>query len=341
MQKNDWQEISQFQESSDSPGFLLWQIYLLWKRKIEAALLPHNITHVQFVLLAGLGYLTKKGISASQKDLAKFTSCDINMTSQVLRELEKKQLITRIQKAGDDRTKYPILTDEGLNKLASSIKDVENVDQEFFGILGNKQNDLIAFMQNLLNTPDNSDIKVANQKPLSSSLNFIPLSQSHFYLLYKWINTPHVTSWWGENKLWPISAIEEKYLSYTNNCKEIDGVKKPIYAFIINYQTQHIGYIQYYDAYDFPREQGYVLENLPKNLAAIDIYIGEENYLGKGFGHLALEKFLEQYIWPKYDACFVDVDPQNTQAIFAYKKAGFQIIKTLDDGTIWMLRNKS
>ena len=48
----DWSKISQFSEPEHSPGFLLWQVSSLWRRKIETALYPLGITHVQFVLLA-------------------------------------------------------------------------------------------------------------------------------------------------------------------------------------------------------------------------------------------------------------------------------------------------
>lgn len=133
-------DISRFQKAEESPGFLLWQVTLLWRRKIEAILHPHGLTHVQFVLLAGLWYLTKDGKAITQKDVANFTRCDVTMTSQVLRSLEKKGLLIRQQKQGDERAKYPELTPAGLDKLKGAMKTVESVDQEFFDSLeGNLQ----------------------------------------------------------------------------------------------------------------------------------------------------------------------------------------------------------
>ncbi|NDB83481.1 MAG: MarR family transcriptional regulator, partial [Alphaproteobacteria bacterium] len=66
-------------------GFLLYSAYFAWKRKIESTLLPHDLTHVQFMLLMTLGFLKKDGADVSQNDLAKFLSFDVTMTSQVLR----------------------------------------------------------------------------------------------------------------------------------------------------------------------------------------------------------------------------------------------------------------
>ena len=42
-------------------GFLLYSSYFAWKRKIESTLLPHDLTHVQFMLLMKLGFLKFAG----------------------------------------------------------------------------------------------------------------------------------------------------------------------------------------------------------------------------------------------------------------------------------------
>ena len=146
----DFDEISVHSKADASPGLLLWRTYLVWKRKIEISLLPHEITHMQFVLLAGLGYLAKNGALVTQQSLAKFTCCDVTMTSQVLRGLEKKGLIQRIQKEGDERAKYPQVTLSGLAKLKKAMKDVEAVDAQFFGVLGKKTQGFVRNLQMML-----------------------------------------------------------------------------------------------------------------------------------------------------------------------------------------------
>lgn len=53
----------------------------------------------------------------------------------------------------------------------------------------------------------------------------------------------------------------------------VEGERKPIKAYLI-YKAYHpIGYIQFYNAYDFPREEGELLNGLPSSLAALDFYI--------------------------------------------------------------------
>ena len=50
----------QFKSPNDSPGYLLGQVTLLWQRKQKRVLDPLQLTHTQFVLLAALGWLSKK-----------------------------------------------------------------------------------------------------------------------------------------------------------------------------------------------------------------------------------------------------------------------------------------
>lgn len=122
-------EVTRFEGPEQSPGFLLWQVGAKWRRQIESALSELDLTHVQFVLLAGLGWHQGQ---ISQVELARFCATDIGMTSQVLRALEKKGLITRQQKPGDERSKFPVLTKAGAELVERAIPVVEAVDAAFF-----------------------------------------------------------------------------------------------------------------------------------------------------------------------------------------------------------------
>src|SRR3546814_15453085 len=50
----DWPTLSATLRPENSPGFLLWQVTNQWQRRLRATLEPLGLTHVQFVLLAGL-----------------------------------------------------------------------------------------------------------------------------------------------------------------------------------------------------------------------------------------------------------------------------------------------
>lgn len=170
-------------------------------------------------------------------------------------------------------------------------------------------------------------------------ITFTPLNKEHFPLLLKWLESPNVKKWWSGE--YTKESIEQKYTPYTEGYKVLGDSKKPMHAFIIEANNTPVGYIQYYNKYDFPPEQGYTVEGLPESLGALDFFIGEKDYLGKSLGKKALRFFLVQHVGKQYENCFVDPDTTNTKAIESYKKAGFKIVKELEDKNItWMLYEK-
>ncbi len=172
-------------------------------------------------------------------------------------------------------------------------------------------------------------------------ITFEPLRKGHFPLLLKWLETPHVKAWWDPDAQWTLELIKEKYGSYVQGYKVDQGLKKPIQAYIIYGENDPIGYVQVYNAHDFPREDNASLAELPNSLAALDIFIGEEVFLGKGLASRIMKQFLADYVDPHYNACFVDPDTANIRAIRAYEKAGFKKIKMVENGSImWMVREK-
>ncbi len=171
-------------------------------------------------------------------------------------------------------------------------------------------------------------------------LVFLPLQESHFSLLLKWLEAPHVKAWWDQDVHWTPELIKNKYKNYGKGFKRLDFqgylIEKPIHAFIICREGREIGYIQYYNAYDFPREQGYEIESLPENMAALDVFIGEKDRTSRGLGPLVIKTFLLEHVFKYFDAVFVDPDTANIKAIRAYEKAGFKKVK---EGTIiWMVK---
>lgn len=172
-------------------------------------------------------------------------------------------------------------------------------------------------------------------------ITFSPLQDSHLPLLLTWLETPHVKAWWDQDIQWTPQLIKEKFGSYVHGYKLEQGIKKPFQAYVIYADDVPMGYIQLYNPHDFPRDYTDALEELPLSLAALDLLIGEEEYLGKGLGAYILKQFVRQYVDLDYDACFVDPDTANIRAIRAYEKAGFKTVKSIQEGTVlWMIREK-
>lgn len=167
--------------------------------------------------------------------------------------------------------------------------------------------------------------------------SFTPLTEEHFPMLLKWLSAPHVKFWWDKDMEWTLEKIETKYSSYTKGYKYESGQRRQINAYIICTGTILVGYVQFYNAYDFARPKP--LENLPLKLAAFDIFIGEEKYLNCGLGSIAINQFLADCLDTAYTHIFADPDVANITAIRAYEKVGFkEVARHLDVQEVWMLK---
>jgi DNA-binding MarR family transcriptional regulator len=117
---------------SESPGFLLWHATLRWQRGIAQALAPLDLTHVQFVLLACTWWLNEEGQHPSQIALAEFAGTDVKMTSQVVRSLERKDLVEREIDPADSRARRLRVTRRGATLAPRAIVVVQEIDAAFF-----------------------------------------------------------------------------------------------------------------------------------------------------------------------------------------------------------------
>jgi DNA-binding MarR family transcriptional regulator len=124
------------EEANDSTGFLLWQVTALWQRAIAQALRPHDLTQVQYALLASLLWLSNRGEVVTQARLAGHAKLDVMMTSQVLRALEARGLLERRAHPTDTRAKALRLTAAGRALAARAVPVVEGADTAFFAGLG-------------------------------------------------------------------------------------------------------------------------------------------------------------------------------------------------------------
>jgi MarR family transcriptional regulator, organic hydroperoxide resistance regulator len=140
---------TRFDSPDQSPGFLLWQVAHSWQRGQKVALEAVGLTHVQFVHLASLAWLTRTGAVVTQIELSRFTHTDVMVTSKVLRALEARDHVIRSEHPADSRANCLTLTRAGQNLVNEAVPLIEVADAAFFGALGSGLTAFQAALQSL------------------------------------------------------------------------------------------------------------------------------------------------------------------------------------------------
>lgn len=143
---------TRFEDADESAGLLLWQVTNRWQAAQRAVLKPFGLTHVQFVLLASLAWLSSDDASAppvSQRVLADQAATDPMMTSQVVRALEGRGWLTREPHPDDGRAFALRITADGLALVQRANAAVEQCDVDFFGVLAARSADFRGALRTL------------------------------------------------------------------------------------------------------------------------------------------------------------------------------------------------
>lgn len=130
-------KIFQFDSPDKSSGFLLWKVNNLWQKEVKKSLRKFDLTHIQFVVLANIHFLSMEAEHVTQVDIANQLGIDKMLTSNVLKALLKKDLINRQEHMLDTRAKIVKLTKIGEGTLKKAAQNVEDFDKSFFAKLSN------------------------------------------------------------------------------------------------------------------------------------------------------------------------------------------------------------
>ena len=149
-------------------------------------------------------------------------------------------------------------------------------------------------------------------KAVPTSVRLRPARSADAALLRYWGSKPHVIAARGEDSVidWDDELARQSDLSQYV-IAELDG--------------RPIGLMQIIDA---AREETHYWGDVEQGLAAIDIWIGEEADLGRGYGtqmmQLALQRCFDD---PAFKAVVLDPLASNTRAHRFYERLGFQPIE--------------
>ena len=111
-----------------------------------------------------------------------------------------------------------------------------------------------------------------------------------------WLNKEHVLRWYHDGNEW------------LNEIKERNGNFRFLNHFIVLKEDKPIGFGQYYDCFD-AQEEWYLVSG-PNKIFSMDYFIGEENYLRKGYGKEII-KLLTAVILNRCPECAIIVQPEN------------------------------
>jgi DNA-binding MarR family transcriptional regulator len=117
---------------AETRSALLEGVTTRWQVQLRAALLPLELTHAQYRLLVAVAWLAARGGAVRQADIAIQANADPVMTSEVLRTLESRGLITRGPHPTDGRARAISPTEAGGALADRAARLVAMVETRFF-----------------------------------------------------------------------------------------------------------------------------------------------------------------------------------------------------------------
>lgn len=124
-----------FPNPEDKMGYLIWQISMLWVRKVNQSMQEIGLTHTQLITLAATEWLNFKQDRVIQRDIAQKMKVDRMLVSKLVSKLVDAELIQKESSNEDSRVNLLSLTDSGRELLMDAIEIMKRNEKEFFGLV--------------------------------------------------------------------------------------------------------------------------------------------------------------------------------------------------------------
>lgn len=134
-------------------GYLLWRITKFWQRAKYRIIDEFGLTVPQMEILGAIYQMSKCDKDITQILLSQETGIDPMTTSTILRNLQKKNLITRTESKTDTRARNVDITEVGQQLFLKAIGKVECIQEELFAKIDREA--LVKQLQILLNQLEN------------------------------------------------------------------------------------------------------------------------------------------------------------------------------------------
>jgi hypothetical protein len=149
-------------------------------------------------------------------------------------------------------------------------------------------------------------------------VSFKPLDSDHVPIIKKWLNSPDISV--NQNSVVSLNVFHEQEDLLLSGVVDIEGNKKPLKPFVIYDNDQAYGYTHFYQTTEEPNEG-----------AALAIFFKEPLTEDKQKESAFIELFLENYVYPEYAFCIVDIDRSNQPFIELFESIGFSLHTEMDD----------
>jgi MarR family transcriptional regulator, organic hydroperoxide resistance regulator len=135
-------------------GFQMWRLVGLWQKKLNAALKHSDLTHAQYLMLEAILWISQEHERVTQVDIARAVEIDPMMVSNLVRMLEKKDLIKRKNDKKDTRAKLLELTTKGHYLIKKVMPEVDKFDANFFSSIKVNNKQLAEMVDSLLSAEE-------------------------------------------------------------------------------------------------------------------------------------------------------------------------------------------
>ncbi|WP_373353997.1 GNAT family N-acetyltransferase [Pseudoroseicyclus sp. CXY001] len=151
---------------------------------------------------------------------------------------------------------------------------------------------------------------------MAGGYRFVPVTRADLPLLERWLSGAHMSPWWGDPAE-EIALIEEEI-----------GIG-PTDMRIVHHGETPFAFVQDWDATTGPQ-----FGSVPPGSRAVDTFLGEPSWLGKGHAPRYLRARALELLVAGAPEVVIDPDPENARAISAYRRAGFhgEAIRTDGEG---------
>ncbi|WP_165981135.1 MarR family winged helix-turn-helix transcriptional regulator [Macrococcus lamae] len=114
----------------------LLKVHQSWQQSARQFLKAYDVTYPQFRVLNVLAEVQAENKRITQADLSACTGIDVMTLSTIIRNLEARRLVRRVESRSDTRAKNVYITAIGLSLIEEMMPSMEMAAELFFEDLG-------------------------------------------------------------------------------------------------------------------------------------------------------------------------------------------------------------